>query len=165
MRALNEKESILLHVKFGVHMVFLVSITLFFIFTFVKASQAEVTEINLKTGDSEKIFYAQMELSADIEDFLTRYKSFEVSNKVNSELLMLSIVDRKMEIIKKIETLPENDVKIHSYMMSKMDEFLRVRDSISTLKKDELTIKNDLMICSEDYKSLKKRKGLKNGRK
>ena len=63
-----------------------------------------------------------------------------------------------MEISKKISQLPENDVKIHSFMISKMEELLRVRDSISAMKKEELRMKEDLFLCNGDYKKLNKQK-------
>ncbi len=147
-----------MHVKFAAYMMFLIVLTLFFVFSFLKTSEAEIAEINLKTGDCDKIYRVQMELCDDIDDLFTRYKSFDVTEDVNSEFLMHSIVDRKMEISKKISQLPENDVKIHSFMISKMEELLRVRDSISAMKKEELRMKEDLFLCNGDYKKLNKQK-------
>lgn len=158
MKALNEKEAVVSHVKFAVHMMVLVSLTLFFIFSFLKTSEAEIAEINLKTADCEKIYRTQMALCDDIDDFFTRYRAFDSKDDVNAEFLMRSIVDRKMEITKKIEQLPANDVKIHSYMLSKMDELLRVRDSISAVKREENRVKEDLFMCNRDYKKLNKSK-------
>lgn len=158
MKALNEKEAVLMHVKFAAYMMFLIVLTLFFVFSFLKTSEAEIAEINLKTGDCDKIYRVQMELCDDIDDLFTRYKSFDVSEDVNSEFLMHSIVDRKMEISKKISQLPEKDVKVHSFMISKMEELLRVRDSISAMKKEELRMKEDLFLCNGDYKKLNKQK-------
>lgn len=158
MKALNEKETVVLSVKFAVYVVFLIVLTLFFMFSFLKTSEAEIAEINLKTDDCEKIYRVQMELCDDIDDLFMRYKSFDVTEDVNTEFLMRSIVDRKMEIAKKISQLPANDVKIHSFMMSKMDGLLRVRDSISALKKEELRVKEDLFMCNGDYKKLNKQK-------
>lgn len=158
MKALNEKETVVSSLKFAVYMMFLIVLTLFFVFSFLKTSEAEIAEINLKTGDCEKIYRAQMELCDDIDDLFTRYKSFDVTEDVNTEFLMRSIVDRKMEITKKISQLPANDVRIHSFMMSKMDGLLRVRDSISALRKEEIRVKEDLFMCNGDYKKLNKQK-------
>ncbi len=158
MKALNEKETLVSQLKFAVHTMILIIMTLFFIFSFLKTSEAEIVEINSKTADSEKIYRVQMELSDDIDDFFVRYRTFDVADGVNSEFLMRSIVDRKMEICKKISQLPSHDVKIHSFMMSKMDEFLRVRDSISAMKKVETRVKEDLFMCNGDYRKLNKQK-------
>lgn len=158
MRALNEKEIVLLNVKFVAHMTALIIIALLFIFSFMKTSEAELAEINCKTAECEKTYRVQMELSDDIEDFFIRYRSFDVAENINSEFLMRSIVDRKMEISKKISQLPTNDVKLHSFMMSKMDDFLRVRDSISAMKKVENRVKEDLFMCNGDYRKLNKQK-------
>lgn len=154
MRALNEKEALILSAKFAAHLMALVVLTLFFIFSFFRTSRSEIAEINLKTGDSEKIYMMQLELCDDIDELFNRYRSFEVVENVNSEFLMRSIIDRKMEISKKISQLPEEDVKFHSFMLSKMDGFLRVRDSISTMREEELRLKNDLFKCNEEYLKL-----------
>ena len=103
----------------------------------------------------------QIELCDDIDELLNRYRSFDVVEDVNTEFLMRSIVDRKMEISKKLTQLPEKDVKVHSYLISKMDDLLRVRDSISAMKKEEARVKQDLFRCNGEYKKLydKKRYG------
>ena len=72
MKALNEKEAVLMHVKFAAYMMFLIVLTLFFVFSFLKTSEAEIAEINLKTGDCDKIYRVQMELCDDIDDLFTR---------------------------------------------------------------------------------------------
>ncbi len=158
MKALNEKETVLLNLKFAVYMTFLIVLTLFFVFSFLRTSEAEITEIKMKTGDCEKIYMMQIELCDDIDDLFIRYRSFDVTDDVNTEFLMRSIVDRKMEISKKISQLPISDVKIHSFMMSKMDGLLRVRDSISAMKKEESRVREDLFLCNGDYKKLNKQK-------
>ncbi len=158
MKALNEKETMMKHVEFMVHMMALIIMTLLFVFSFLKTSEAEISEIQSKTSDCERIFMVQMELCDDIDDFFTRYRAFDGKDDVNAEFLMRSIVDRKMEMTKKISLLPTNDVKIHSFMMSKMDGFLRVRDSISSVKKEENRVKEDLFMCNRDYKKLNKQK-------
>lgn len=158
MKALNEKEAVVLHAKFAAYMVVLIVLTLFFIFTFWKTSEAEISEIKMKTGDCENIYRMQNELCDDIDELLNRYRSFDVVEDVNSEFLMRSIVDRKMEISKKISQIPAKDVKVHAFLISKMDDLLRVRDSISAMKKEEARAKNDLFICNGEYKKLSKDK-------
>lgn len=158
MKALNEKEILQAYMKFAVNMLILIALSLFFFFSFYKTSDAEICEIKQKSGDSEKIFRIQMELSDDIDEFFSRYRAFDVKEDVNAELLMSSVVDKKMEILKKIESLPSEDVRIHMFVMSKMDELLRVRDSISSIKKEENIVKEDLFMCNRDYKKLNKQR-------
>ena len=64
MKALNEKEAVLMHVKFAAYMMFLIVLTLFFVFSFLKTSEAEIAEINLKTGDCDKIYRVQRDVAA-----------------------------------------------------------------------------------------------------
>ena len=110
MKALNEKEAVVLHAKFAAYMVVLIILTLFFVFSFLKTSETEISEIKKKTGDCENVYRMQIELCDDIDDLFMRYRSFDVTDNVNTEFLMRSIVDRKMEISKKISQLPAYDV-------------------------------------------------------
>ena len=98
MKALNEKETVVLHAQFAGYMVILIILTLLFVFFFLRTTEAEISEIKKKTGDCENIYRMQIELCDDIDELLTRYRSFDVVEDVNSEFLMRSIVDRKMEI-------------------------------------------------------------------
>ena len=158
MKALNEKETVVSHAQFAGYMVILIILTLLFVFFFLRTTEAEISEIKKKTGDCENIYRMQIELCDDIDELLTRYRSFDVVEDVNSEFLMRSIVDRKMEISKKISHLPSKDVKVHSFLISKMDDLLRVRDSISAMKKEEARAKNDLFMCNGEYKKLNEKK-------
>ncbi|MCR5247896.1 MAG: hypothetical protein K6E14_08965 [Paludibacteraceae bacterium] len=158
MKALNEKETVVLHAMFAAYMAVLIVLTLLFVFFFLRTSEAEISEIKKKTGDCENIYRIQLELCDDIDELLNRYRSFDVVEDVNSEFLMRSIVDRKMKISKKVSQLPAKDVKVHSFLISKMDDLLRVRDSISAMKKEEARAKNDLFLCNGEYKKLNEKK-------
>lgn len=152
MKALNNKEILFAYLKFTACLVILIILTQFLIFSFLKTSKAEIAEIKLKTGNSEQIFREQTELCDDYDEIFKMYRSFDISDNVNPDFLMQSIASRKKNIESRISKLPEKDVQIHAFMLSKMDEFLRVRDSISILKKDEHKVKQDFFICSGDYK-------------
>ena len=106
MKALNEKETVVLHARFAAYMAVLIVLTLLFVFFFLRTSEAEISEIKKKTGDCENIYRIQLELCDDIDELLNRYRSFDVVEDVNSEFLMRSIVDRKMKISNKISQLP-----------------------------------------------------------
>lgn len=152
MKALNTKDVLLSHLRFTVYMVILVVLSLFAIFCFMKTSEAEVAEIKAKTGDCEKIFSDQVSICDDYAELLTLYRTFDVKNEdVNTEFLMQTIANRKIKLTEKMKQLPEKDVQFHTFVLSKMDDFLRVRDSISALKKDELRYKTDLMRCNKEY--------------
>ncbi len=161
MKALNNKEVILGYVKFSICLVLLIILTQLFIFTFLKTSESEISEIKAKTGNSEEIFRQQVQLCDDFDDFFARYHSFDVSNDINSELLMRSIVSRKMDLEKKVEQQQERDVRTHAFLLSKIDNLLKVRDSISTMKSEELKIKEELILCNGDLKKLFRDKQIK----
>lgn len=160
MKALNNKEVILGYVKFTVCLVLLIILTQLFIFTFLKTSESEISEIKAKTGNSEEIFKQQVQLCDEFDDFFLRYNAFDVSETVNSELLMRSIVSRKMDIDKKIEKINDKDVRTHTFLLSKIDNLLKVRDSISTMKAEENRIKQEAILCNGDLKVLIRKKSI-----
>lgn len=155
MKALNEKEVLWAHLKFALYLVALIIMVQLFVFSYLRTAEAEISEIKKKTGDNEMIFREQSELCDSYAEIFKLYRSFDVSESANSEFLMQSIVTRKKEITSKIEQLPESDVVMHKFILSKMDEFLRVRDSISVLKKEEQKVKHDFIMCSGDYQKAK----------
>lgn len=153
MKALNNKEVLLAHLQFALYMVLLVILSQIAIFTFFKASKAEVAEMKLKSGDSEKIFNEQIAICDDYEEMLKIYRNYDVRNDdVNPENLSRAIVDRKLKMEDRLKELPEKDVQFHRFLLSKLDGFMRTRDSISALKKEEQRRKVDLTRCREDYK-------------
>ena len=56
MKALNEKETVVLHAMFAAYMAVLIVLTLLFVFFFLRTSEAEISEIKKKTGDCENIY-------------------------------------------------------------------------------------------------------------
>ncbi len=157
MKALNEKEVLVSYVKFVAYLVFLIVLTQLFFFTFLKTSESEISEIKLKSGDSEKIFKMQVKVCDDMDEFFDRYRSFDMRDDLSSDLIMRSIVDKKMAISKNLDQLPEKDVKVHAFLLSRMDDFLRVRDSISEVKPKENRVKKELFLCTGNYDKLDKK--------
>lgn len=153
MKALNNKEVLLAHLKFALFLVLLVVLSQVAIFTYFKAAKAEVAEIKLKSGDSEKIFNEQLALCDDYEELLDIYRKYDVMNdKVNTEDLSHAIVNRKLKMEERMKDLPEKDVVFHQYMLGKLNDFMRTRDSISDLNKMESRLKTDLTRCNKEYK-------------
>ncbi|MBR2261797.1 MAG: hypothetical protein IJ916_08865 [Paludibacteraceae bacterium] len=155
MKSLNGKEVLLAYVKFTACMVALIVMVQFFIFSFLRSSEAEIAEIKMKTGDSEIIFREQSDLCDRYEEIFSLCRAFDVSDNSRSDFLMQSIASRKKDIEGRIAELPQRDVQLHSFMLSKMNEFFRVRDSISVLKKEEQKVKKDFLTCSGDYEKVR----------
>lgn len=157
MKSLNSKEVMRSHIRFAFYMVGLVAVSQLCIFSFMKVSSAEISAIKEKTGDSEEIYMAQISISEDFGDMFGFYRSFDLSENVNPDFLMHSIVTKKMNISNRVETLDEKDALLYRYMLSQMDDFLRVRDSISALKKVEAIAKEDLIRCNEESRNITRR--------
>ena len=157
MKALNNKEVMRSHIKFAFYMVALVAVSQLCVFSFMKVSSAEVSAIKERTGDSEEIYAAQIAISEDFSDIFGLYRTFDLSENVNPDFLMHSIVTKKMNVSNRVQTLGERDAVLYRHLLLKMDDFLRVRDSISALKKVEATAKEDLIRCNEESRNITRR--------
>ncbi len=168
MKALNIKEVLLSHLKFAAYLVVLVILTLFSIFAFMKTSEAEVSEIKLKSGDSEKIFAEQVDICASYQEILDIYHRFDTKEgEVNSEELKRAIAERKNRLALAIDQVQDKDVQVHKLMFSKIDGLMIQRDSITALRKEENAKRKALLDCNKEYRNKKKDIDLNkvNGRK
>ena len=157
MKLLNSKAVVCSHLKFAMCMVVLVAVLELCIFVFLKASAAEVVAIKEKTGNSEKIFSEQISISDEFTDIFALYRSFDLMDNVNPDFLMHSIVEKKMEVTERVVALPEKDAVIYKHLLSQMDGFLHVRDSISVLKKSEAIVKADVVRTAEENRNVTRR--------
>ena len=98
-----------------------------------------------------------MAISDDFSAIFQTYRSLETAKTTNPEFFMNSIAAKKLEIGNRIQTLPNKDVLIHQYILSKMDNFLRTRDSIAMMKRTEDIVRADLIRCNEENKNVTRR--------
>ena len=157
MKALNYKEVVRSYFRFSGYMIYLVATTLLCIGFFLKTLSIEISAIKARTGDSERIFNEQMVISDDFSAIFQTYRSLETAMTTNPEFFMNSIAAKKLEIGNRIQTLPSKDVLIHQYILSKMDNFLRTRDSIAMMKRTEDIVRADLIRCNEENKNVTRR--------
>lgn len=167
MKALNNKEVLLSHLKFAMYLVVLVILTQFAVFSYFKASEAEISEIKNKTGDCEKIFAEQISICDGFSEILDIYHRFDTKEGyVNSEELKRAIAERKIRMTSMVNQLPDKDAAVHKYLISKFDGLMNQRDSITSLRKEETAKRNALVECNNEYR--KKRyeidRGKANGR-
>lgn len=124
------------------------------LYSFFCASEQEVKEIRTNTDDCERIYSEQNYLVEGFEEIFNLYGSFELSEEVNPDFLMRSLVSRKMEVVAMVGRLPQEDVVLHAHLLSRLDGLLSRRDSISTFRKTEQTLKEDLIRCSAESRSI-----------
>ena len=153
MKALNNKEVLLSHLKFAMYMVVLVILTQFAVFSYFKTSEAEVDEIKYKTGDCEKIFAEQISICDGFTEILDIYHRFDTKEGyVNAEELKRAIAERKMKMSSIVNQLPEKDAAVHKFLIAKFDGLMNQRDSITSLRKEETAKRNALVECNNEYR-------------
>ncbi|MCL1942212.1 MAG: type VI secretion system transmembrane protein TssO [Candidatus Azobacteroides sp.] len=127
-----------------------VFVGVFYYFIYMRTSGVEVQRIVEKTGEYDKIYIRQVDLAGRI-DTLYLYTTMFNTDK-NDVPLQNSVSRRKQEIIASMEDMNGRDVKLFRLLMSRVNSFLSIKDSIRTAKIEEDLVRNDLMKCVENNK-------------
>lgn len=155
MRAKNHKEITKAYWKFSGYLVACVCIGVLIYFCYIKTAGIEVDRIVKKTEEYDKIYVRQIELANRI-DSLYRYTTMFNTN-LNDVYLLHTVSNRKQEILSDMEDMSSRDVRLYQKLMSEVNTFLSVKDSIRMLKNEEELVKADLLKCVEDNKQTSRR--------
>lgn len=150
MRAQNHSEILRGYWKFSGYLAACVLVGVLTYFFYTRTSVVEVQRIVEKTEEYDKIYVQQIDLAGRI-DTLYQYTSMFNTNK-NDVLLQNSVSRRKQEIISSMESMSGRDIRLYQKLMSQVNSFLSIKDSIRTAKIDEELVRSDLMKCVEDNK-------------
>jgi hypothetical protein len=115
-----------------------------------KTLDMEVNRIIEKTGEYDKIYLRQNDLVNRIDSLYRYVKLFNTN--LNDALLMNSVSVRKQEISASMEDMSNRDVRLYRKLMSGMNAFLSIKDSIRILAEEENLLKRDLKKCIEENK-------------
>lgn len=154
MKAINQRNVLVGYLKFSGYLLLAVASVQLCLYSFFCASEQEVERIKGNMDESERIYSEQNYLVEDFDEIFNLYGAFELSEDVNADFLMSSIVSRKTKVSAGISRLPQEDVVLYAHLLSKMDDLLRVRDSITTSRKTEQTLKEDLIRCSDENRAI-----------
>ncbi|MCQ2217574.1 MAG: hypothetical protein MJZ33_03695 [Paludibacteraceae bacterium] len=154
MKALNHKKVIQGYLRFFGYLLLSVISVQLCVYSFFRTSEVEVAKIIENTDDSERIYNEQNSIVEGFDEIFNLYGAFELSEDVNPDFLMRSLVSRKMEVSAIVNRLPQEDVLLHAHLLSRLEDLLHVRDSISSLRKTEQTVKEDLIRCSGESRSI-----------
>lgn len=150
MKAQNNREIYKAYWLFSLYLVACVFVAVVVYYSFLRTSTIEVGRIVDKTEEYDKIYVQQIELASRI-DSLYRYMSWFNTN-LNDALLQNSVSKRKQEILASMESMNSKDVRLYQKLVSEVNTFLSVKDSIRQLKIQEDLVKSDLLKCVEDNK-------------
>lgn len=150
MRAKNHKEITKGYLKFSGYLLACIFIGVFIYFCYMQTSNVEVNRIVEKTEEYDKIYVKQIDLANRI-DSLYQYTTLFNTN-LNDAHLLHSVSKRKQEILSMMDNMSSGDVRLYQKLMSEVNVFLGVKDSIRMAKTEEGLIKTDLLKCTEDNK-------------
>ncbi|MFV0332151.1 MAG: type VI secretion system TssO [Dysgonomonas sp.] len=150
MRAQNHKEITKGYWKFSGYLIACVFTGVLIYFCYIRTSNIEVDRIVEKTEEYDKIYVQQIDLANRI-DSLYQYMMMFNTNK-NDIHLLRSVSSRKQEILSMMDDMSSRDIRLYQKLMSEVNVFLGVKDSIRMAKTEEGLIKTDLLKCTEENK-------------
>lgn len=150
MRAQNYKEITHAYWKFSGYLIATVFVGVFIYFCYIRTSGVEVTRIVEKTGEYDEIYVQQIDLGNRI-DSLLYYSTLFNTNKNDAQLSNL-VSRRKQEIVSMMDNMNGRDIRLYQKLMSEVNVFLGVKDSIRSAKLEEGMIKADLLRCAGENK-------------
>ena len=150
MRAQNNKEIYIGYLQFSLYLVACVFTGVLIYFSYTQTSNIEVDRIVEKTVEYDKIYVKQLELANRI-DSLYQYTMLFNTN-LNDVQLQYTVSKRKQELLASMEDMSSRDIRLYQKLMSEVNTFLGMKDSIRLSKIEEDMVKTDLLKCVEDNK-------------
>lgn len=150
MRTLNYKEITLGYFKFAGYLAACVAVGVLIYWSYLRTTKTEVDKIVDKTMEYDRIYVQQIELASRIDSLYDYTNKFNTN--LNDALLLNSISKRKQEILTSLDGMSSRDVRLYLKLMTQMNTFLSVKDSIRFARTEEDLVKSDLIKCMEDNK-------------
>ncbi|GHT34838.1 hypothetical protein FACS189434_11670 [Bacteroidia bacterium] len=124
-------------------------------FFYTNTSETEVERIVEKTEEYDQIYVRQTDLTDKI-DTLFRYVNMFNTNK-NDVLLMKAVSKRKQEIVTGMEDMSSRDVRMYQKLVSEVNSFLNIKDSLRTTQEEGDMVRKELKQCIDDNKLIKRK--------
>lgn len=122
---------------------------------YLQTSKTEVGRIVDKTEEYDRIYVRQTELVGRID---TLYQYMQLFNTDKNDLALQNAVSkRKQEILSTMEDMSGRDVKLYQKLMSQVNTFLGVKDSIRQLTIQEDLLRSDLKKSMDENKQLSRK--------
>lgn len=150
MRAKNHEKINQGYLKFTGYLMACIFVGVLIYFCYIHTCDIEVDRIVKKTEEYDKIYVKQLELANRI-DSLYQYAMMFNTNK-NDLYLLRSVSNRKQEILSVMDKMHGPDIRLYQKLISEINVFLGVKDSIRIARTEKGMVKTDLLKCSEDNK-------------
>lgn len=150
MHAQNNKEINRGYWKFSGFLIACVFTATLIFFCYNQTSNIEVSRIVDKTDEYDKIYVKQIDLVTRIDSLY--YYTTMFNTNLNDAYLLNSVSRRKQEIFSMMEDMNSRDIRLYQKLMSEVNIFLSVKDSIRQTRIEEDLVKTDLLKCADENK-------------
>ena len=155
MKAQNSKDITLGYLRFAGYLAACVFTGVLIYFCYIRTSNVEVDCIVEKTEEYDKIYVRQIELAGRIDSL---YQYTMMFNTNLNDVHLLSLVSRrKQEILSSMDDMNNRDVRLYQKLMTEVNTFLSVKDSIRMARTEEDLVRTDLLKCTEENKQASRR--------
>ncbi|MDR3266792.1 MAG: type VI secretion system transmembrane protein TssO [Tannerella sp.] len=155
MRPQNNKAIYRAYWQFSLYLSACVLVGAAIYFFYTNTSETEVERIVEKTEEYDRIYVRQTDLTDKI-DTLFRYVTMFNTNK-NDVLLMNAVSKRKQEIVANMEDMSSRDVRMYQKLVSEVNSFLSIKDSLRITQEEGDMVKKELKQCIDDNKQMKRK--------
>lgn len=155
MKPKNNKEVIRSYWHFSGYLASCILLGILVFFFYLKTSSVELNRIVDKTSQYDNIYFQQIEIASRI-DSLYRYTTM-FNLDMNDIYIQNAVSKRRQNTTNYMEKMNPKDVQLFRKLMTQMNTFLSMKDSIRLLRIEEDNVRSDLLKCMEDNRAVTRR--------
>lgn len=147
MRAINHTAVVKGYVNFSLCMALVVVVFLFMSYCFISTMKFEASKVEMRSVVFDRTFASQVNVVDRVDSLYNYMLLINSSYRINDIMVQNVVSTRKMQLLNDLEGMDEKDVLLYKRLVTNVNRFLTVKDSIRILKKQEETLREDLKRC------------------
>lgn len=147
MKAINHTSVVKGYFNFSVCMALLVVLFLFMSYCFVSTFAFETAKVESRSVVFDRTFAKQVNVVDRVDSLYNYMLLINSGNRINDIMVQNVVSTRKMQLLNELEEMDEKDVLLYKRLVANINRFLTIKDSIRILKKQERTLREDLIRC------------------
>lgn len=157
MKPLNNKTVKRGYLNFSVFLVTCVAVAVFSFYSFMKTASAEVGMIMAKTAEYDRIYSTELNVTVAVDSIYQYMTLLNSSSKINDLLLQSVVSSRKVQLQNTLNRMDEEDFLLYKKLISGMNVFLSIKDSIRLAEKEENMAREDLIRCVRENREVSRK--------
>lgn len=153
MRAINHMAVVKGYFHFSVSMALVVVLFLFMSYCFISTLTFEAAKVETRSVVFDRTFAKQVNVVDRVDSLYNYMLLINSSYRINDIMVQNVVSTRKMQLLNDLDGIDEKDVMLYKKLVTNVNRFLMIKDSIRILKKQEETLKEDLKRCIESERS------------